>query len=363
MLTRSNKIQAAFIAGLIGFSSLFAKAADIPYRGVNLSSAESGGCTKPAKYGFKYVYPSNAIIDYFLNLGMNTFRVPFCWERLQISANAELDSAELGHLDQMISYTNSKGAYVILDPHNYATYWGKLLGSGTDNSAFADFWSRLATHYRDNDHVIFGLMNEPHGISSESWLTSANAAIAAIRKTGAKNLILVPGTAWTGAHSWAKTSYGTPNSVSMLNVKDPANNYAYEVHQYFDKDSSGTTAECLTEDVGAKRLSDFNAWLAANNKKAFLGEFGAARSAICYSAVDNLLQAIHQQPTLWLGWTYWSAGPWLGNYMFALPLQATPGVTSQLDVLKKYLGKAADCNITKCAQPAPPKLNPPEVVP
>lgn len=328
---------------------------DIPYRGVNLSGAEFGGCTKEAKYGFKYIYPQPGEFDYFMALGMNTFRIPFCWERLQKTALGEFDAAELEHLDSAVRYATAKNAYVILDPHDYGGYWGKPLGAGTDNAVFADFWRRLATQYRDNDRVIFGLMNEPHGITSETWLSAANAAIAAIRKSGAKNLVLVPGTAWTGAHSWTSNHYGTPNAVSMLNVKDPANNYAYEVHQYFDNDSSGTKPDCVGEDTGVKRIAELSNWLKANHKKAVLAEFGAAKNSTCYAAVLNLLTAMHKNPDIWLGWTYWSASPWTPNYMFALPLHPQAGEASQLDVLKKFLTPPLNC-APNCANPNPPIL-------
>lgn len=352
MPQRNSIVLTLCITGFAATHVPLSDAADIPYRGTNLSGAEFGGCTKEAKYGFKYAYPRNTDIDYFMALGMNTFRVPFCWERFQKTALGELDSVELARLDQVTRYATAKGAYIVLDPHNYGYYWGKQISTDEGNATFADFWRRLAVHYRDNDHVIFGLMNEPHGVSSERWLLSANAAVAAIRSSGAKNLILIPGTAWTGAHSWTSNYYGTPNAVSMLQINDPLNNHAYDVHQYFDRDSSGTTADCITADIGARRIVALNSWLQANQKKAFLGEFGAAKSDICYAATYNLLASIHQNPALWIGWTYWSAGPWLGNYMFALPLQPTPGTQSQLDVLKKFL----PCSGTDCSSPSPPLL-------
>lgn len=67
----------------------------------------------------------------------------------------------------------------------------------------------------------------------------------AIRATGATNVVFVPGVAWTGAHSWNATFYGTPNAVVMATVRDPGNNYVFEVHQYLDSDSSGTNANCV----------------------------------------------------------------------------------------------------------------------
>lgn len=331
---------------------------DIRLQGVNLSGAEFGGCTKTVRYGYDYAYPKNDVFDTFIALGMNAFRLPFCWERLQPTAMQDLDAAELGRLDAAVNYATSHGAYLILDPHNYASYQNGLIGAATTNAMLADFWRRVAAHYRDNNRVVFGLMNEPHGITSETWLSAANEAIGAIRAAGAKNLILVPGTAWTGAHSWASLSYGTPNAVTMLNVNDPANNYAYDVHQYFDKDSSGTKPECVSAAIGAERISNITTWAKTNKKQLFLGEFGGSRTDLCYQAVRNTLASIQQNPDVWIGWTYWSTGAMIQKYMFALPLKPQPGETSQLDVLKEFLTKNTPCSGDNCRAPNPPVMNP-----
>ena len=58
-------------------------------------------------------------------------------------------------------------------------------------------------------------MNEPHDVPATQWLASANAAIAAIRETGATNLVLVPGTIWTGAHSWEEERDGGANGLIL----------------------------------------------------------------------------------------------------------------------------------------------------
>jgi endoglucanase len=75
---------------------------------------------------------------------------------------------------------------------------------------------------------------------------AANQTLIAIRNTGATNLVLVPGVAWTGGWSWEEANmYGTPNSVVMATVRDPGNNMAFEIHQYLDGDSSGTNPNCV----------------------------------------------------------------------------------------------------------------------
>jgi endoglucanase len=63
--------------------------AAIRFTGVNLAGAEfgvgNGSVNLPGTYGTHYTYPTAAEANYFIGKGMNTFRVPFRWERLQRS--------------------------------------------------------------------------------------------------------------------------------------------------------------------------------------------------------------------------------------------------------------------------------------
>jgi len=194
----------------------------------------------------------------------------------------------------------------------------------------------LATLYAGDDHVIFGLMNEPNSMPTEQWLSAANAAIAAIRAANAPNLILVPGNAWTGAHSWAETWYGSANAVTMLGVVDPMDRYAYEVHQYLDADSSGTNPDCPSATIGAERLQAFTTWARSNGYRAVLGEVGAASNATCDLAVAGALGHLKSNADVWAGWVWWAAGPWWGSYMYSIePAGSTD--KPQMAVLKPYL--------------------------
>lgn len=317
--TRSRErfwIIATIIALLIGLSQHpenlidVAKAASVGYTGVNLAGADFGENNLPGTYNVDYTYPTHTEVDYFVNKGMKIFRLPFRWERLQQQQFEDLDTDELARIDDFVDYATSKGASVLLDPHNYARYYGTVIGEGVPDTAFADFWSKLATHYMSNSSVIFGLMNEPHDMSSELWRDDANKAIQAIRKTGATNLILVPGNGWSGAHSWEESSYGTPNATVMLKIRDPGNNYAFDVHQYLDSDFSGTSDQCVNTVIGSQSLVDFTLWLKHHHKRGFLSEFSGGSNKVCYKAIDRMLGYIDSHADVWLGWTYWAAGPW-----------------------------------------------------
>ncbi len=199
------------LAALAGSNTLQTQrcVAEIRLTGVNLFGAEFGEQNLPGTFFVDYRYPSSQEVDYFIGKGMNTFRLPFRWERLQQSQNSAFDATELSRLNGFVSDATSKGAYVIVDPHNFARYFPQpasntqgstvgLVGSDVPVSSFADFWSRMANQYKGNDHVIFNLMNEPANMPTEQWFGAAQAAIDAIRNAGAKNLILVPGNGYTG---------------------------------------------------------------------------------------------------------------------------------------------------------------------
>lgn len=319
------------------FSSVSRSHENIKYKGVNLASAEFSGKKLPGKYNIDYAYPTKSGIEYFTNKGMNTFRLPFKWERLQHKQYDNLNWSELMRIKSFVEYASSKNAYTILDVHNYARYYGDIIGSETiPTEVFAEFWSKLASEFKDNPLVIFGLMNEPYGMETELWLSGANAAIAAIRKTGAKNLILVPGNSFTGAHSWSGDWYGTPNAVVMSNINDPYDNYAYEVHQYFDQNSSGTSPACVSSTIGSERLVQFTQWLRENKQRGFLGEFGVSKEKHCLQALDDILKFMNQYQDVWLGWTYWAAGPRWGDYMFSIEPNKNKD-KPQMSIIEKYL--------------------------
>jgi endoglucanase len=322
----------------LGASVLYAQ---LKYTGVNLAGAEfgvsNGNLNLPGNFGTDYTYPTPVEVDYYMDKGMNTFRLPFRWERLQHSQFSAFDIAELGYMDAFINYANAQGAYVIIDPHNFHRYYPAsndyqsseqgLIGSDVSNDAFADFWSKIANHYKGNSKVIFSLMNEPNTMPTEQLVNSSNIAIQAIRNTGATNLILVSGNEWSGAWSWDETWYGGANSEYMLNIVDSGNNFAFEVHQYMDDNCSGGSSQITNNDpmIGVKRLTSFTNWLKQHNLKGFLGEFAVANSRIGHGiddvgdeVINNMLDYIEENSVVWIGWTWWAGGPWWGEYMFTL---------------------------------------------
>ena len=314
-------------------------------QGVNLAGAEFGFSHRNTddEHGRDYIYPVSAFIQsydepaFLVEQGIDLFRLPVRWERLQPVLFEPLSSEELGRLIVALEELRDLGAYVVVDVHSYARHRGSVIG--TDDvtaAAFADFWARLSAELRPYPEVLLGLMNEPHGLPPGDWVAAANAAIAAIREAGANHVILVPGVRWTGAHSWFtedtllnvteshRRLFGEPmpplsNSEALLNVVDPLNRYVIEVHQYLDHDSSGRSEACITPDRAAGLLDPFTAWLHEHDLRAFLGEIGVPNTENCLEAFDAVLDDLRNNRDRYIGIAYWAVGPWWpDDYIFLL---------------------------------------------
>eukprot|EP00029_Vermamoeba_vermiformis_P007763 TRINITY_DN3449_c0_g1_i1.p1 TRINITY_DN3449_c0_g1~~TRINITY_DN3449_c0_g1_i1.p1 ORF type:complete len:569 (-),score=73.72 TRINITY_DN3449_c0_g1_i1:80-1786(-) len=332
-MKRNNIIRFTVLLVLL---QVFQIQAVVQWTGVNLAGAEFDGNTP--------FWPTTMDMDYFYSKKMNVFRIPFKWERLQPTLMQDFDAINAEALDSVVSYATGKGIWILLDVHNYARYNGKAIGAGVTNEQFADLWTRLANRYKSNDKVLFGLMNEPKDMPSLDWRNGAQAAVNAIRLTGATNYIMLPGNGYTGAWSWFLGAWDgaatnpQANSQIMPTVWDPLSRMIYEVHQYFDDGSSGTSSTCKAAPIGNSTLEALTFWLRENNARAFLGEFGVANNPDCLQALRDSVKHMDDNSDVWLGWTYWAAGNKWGDYMFSLqPTDNFATDRPQMAVLQPYL--------------------------
>jgi len=320
-------------------------------RGVNLTGGGLAYTGLPPQKGTNYLFVSNQDIDYLVAAGANHARLVFSWEGLQRTALGAFDVAYSADLKAVVDYATSKGLYVLLEPHgeidaDFAAYYGNKVGSAqVPNNVFADLWSRMATLYGSNPNVIFGLSNEPHDTSTVQWFSAAQAAINAIRATGTKNLILVPGNGWTGASTWTSTSVDTAvtkvsNATAYKTLTDPANNMACTVHMYFDANAGGGADDIVSATIGVDRLKVTVDWARANGVKVHLGEFGLnASNSLAASTMTNLLNYLNANKDVILGCAWWAYGPptWWGTYHFtACPSSNYTVDSPQMKLLKPF---------------------------
>lgn len=240
---------------------------------------------------------------------------------------AELNEPETTNLAKVVRSATDQGFTVILDPHDKGRYFGEVVGGPKVTAEnFADFWRKLAEKFADNSLAWFGLMNEPHdmpgeGTKDDAWANAVRAATVAIRKAGATNMILVPGTNWSHADTY-DTKGDYPQILAQIdgeNVGDKLTNYAFEVHQYLDDDGSGKHSQVKSPTVGSERIARFTEWCRKHHVKAFLGELAAPGDLDGRRAVQDMLWAMEKDRDVWLAFTWWAAGvKWEPDYMFSL---------------------------------------------
>jgi endoglucanase len=306
-----------------------------PLSGVNIAGGEFNSARRPGVFGKDYIYPDAKTARPFIDMGMQIVRVPILWERAQPTPLQPLSKTEMALIDKSLA-SLAPFRTIVLDVHNYGRYNGQRLDQISNGSIMlADLWQRLAEHYKGDGAIAFGLMNEPFGMTPAAWRSLVDRSVAAIRRTGAANLILVPGSKYSGAHSWTAGGSNS-NALAFANFRDPGSNYAFEMHQYLDTDSSGTGTNCVSPDLIDARLASATTWLRANGHRGYLGEFGVPPNDNCLHGLDILLTHLHANSDVWMGWTYWAAGAWWGT-RYPMSVQPIDGPRPQAAILHKYI--------------------------
>lgn len=337
--------------------SVKARRAYWQWRAANVTKAQFTGVLRPgcelgvvlsggeftivpnAIYGHNYGYPPLACVDYYAATGMRIIRLPIVWERIQPTMYAPLDVQEMGRIDEVVSHAIAQGMKVGIDLHNSGYRWSDLIGSkAVPDEAFAHLWGEIARHYKDQPEILFMLMSEPYDQCARQWIRTANKAIAAIRATGATQTIVVPGSYYDGGWTWTKSDNA---KVVGEGVKDPLNNFMFEIHQYMDANAAGGTAGIVSPTIGADRLADVTNWARARGHQLFLGEFAAASDPTSMTALRNMLQYLAENGDVWKYATWWGGGDRWANYQFGLdPADYdNPVDQPQMALLKQFMNR------------------------
>ena len=317
-------------------------------RGVNLSGAEFGEAL-PGTEGVDYTFNSEPTFQYFAAKGLTLLRIPIQWERMQPALNSPLNPDYLAGLKRDIAWAKKYGMSVIIEIQNFGRYsinkggvyqefiidnvYAGVVEVSSDN--LSDFWTRMSNEFMGEPTVYaYGLMNEPHDMGTADWQVISQIVLTAIRDNGDNKLIMIPGDGWSGAVSWEDNN--GPNRWLV----DPANNFEYEAHLYFDADGSGEYRFPYDASVPGRALGAINsfvAWCNANGAQCYVGEYGVPDDDPNWLAVlDSVLTVMDSAG---FDGTYWSAGEFWGDY--PLSVQPTGNFTvgrPQLPTLLNHLG-------------------------
>jgi hypothetical protein len=252
--------------------------------------------------------PGTEQIGHFIEQGSNVIRLPVGWQYLvgNDAASTALDPAFFATYDRLVTEVTRRGAYAIIDLHNYGRWNSGVVGAdGPSNDAFARLWALLAKKYANNDKVMFGLMNEPHDQDIGAFAVACQAAVNAIRAAGATSqAIILPGGHWTKAAPWT-----CGNNPALGRVTDPAggvDRLLLDIHKYLDADGSGTAHECVID--GLDVLAPFAQWARANGRRGIITEMGGATTDSCQTFLPKMLKYVVDNDDVFVGFTAWAAG-------------------------------------------------------
>jgi len=242
----------------------------------------------------------------------------------------------------------------ILTQNCFMRIWEKLLNVPVSSLAFPGQCTplyRVLNHYSNEgeNSILIGLMNEPTMVDTSDLAFAYKQVITMMRsKFGLRNRLLVDGNYWAGLHAQvtpedrSQQECGAPSSTheghtssgkmpieviyDQLKTISNLGNWSYDVHQYFDYDSTGNwdCGENWPESACANGTIDqvkqfvnwekFITYCKQNDISVTVTEFGGHPTTRCSNWIKSFLQILQDdqyQPGKGgvLLWSIWRVCP------------------------------------------------------
>jgi endoglucanase len=154
--------------------------------------------------------------------GFDHVRIPIRFSGHALSgAPYTVDAAFFSRIDAVLDQALAANLAVIVDMHAYDEMASDPTGQ---RARFLALWSQTASHYQTRpDTIAFELLNEPNTQLDSVWNDIMAAAVAAVRATNPRRLLVVDAVFWAD-----------PSKLSSLALPDDAN-LLVAVHLYEPK--------------------------------------------------------------------------------------------------------------------------------
>jgi len=155
------------------------------------------------------------------SLGACLVRVPIAFHNFTTdNKDYILEKGLLNYLDKAVDWAEKHEIYIILDNHSFHPV------NPTDvniDKILLPVWEQIAEHFKGrSEHVIYEVLNEPHGISDERWGEIQEAAIKTIRKADKKHAVIVGGTNYNSIEKMTKVPvFKDDNLIYTFHFYDP----------------------------------------------------------------------------------------------------------------------------------------------
>lgn len=209
--------------------------------------------------------------DDIKNVGFNTVRIPInWWNHTSKNAPYTIDAAWLNRVEQVVDWGLARGLFIELNTHHETQLFSNF---NTYLPMYVSIWTQIATRFKGkSDHLLFELLNEPHGAPTVANLNEFNTKVVkAIRSSNPTRLIVYSGNQWANSYNLINKDLVNPN---------PGDQYLMGYYHSYDPggfglNGTGTFGTAADKQGIWNRMQSVTDWTAKSGIHAYLGEFGA----------------------------------------------------------------------------------------
>jgi endoglucanase len=144
-------------------------------------------------------------------------------------------------------------------------------------------------------------------------------------------MILLPGNGWTGAGTLV--SDGSLAALqNITNIDGTTTNLVFDIHKYCDNDSSGTHAECVTNNID-DAFAPLATALRGIGRQGMVTETGGGNTASCVTYVCQELAYLNANADVYIGYVGWSAGAFQPSWNYVDTLVPTQSGSAWTDTM------------------------------
>lgn len=267
------------------------------------------------------VYWDAGYAQQIADLGFNHVRIPIRWEpsdRSDATAPYTLSSDFLNTIKEVVDSVLNTGMLAIINLHHHEDLYEDPTGN---KERFLSHWTQISEYFKDyNDHLIFEILNEPHGnLSAELWNEFYKDALDVIRIENPDRVALL-----------GVAEYGGLAGLSKLDIVDDPN-LILTVHYYnpfkFTHQGASWSGEESKEWLGTKWndtelerqtvRDEFAQVIQLSKEKNIpihVGEFGAYSTADIDSRARWTTFLARYFEEIGFSWAYWEFCAGFGIY-------------------------------------------------
>jgi aryl-phospho-beta-D-glucosidase BglC (GH1 family) len=266
-------------------------------RGINL-----GNTLEPPTEGAWNNGPAREYyFDDYKAAGFKCVRIPVRWdEHTATNAPYAVTDQWMNRVEQVVDWGLARGLFIIINAHH--DDWLKThYDDPSKRERFERIWVQISERFKGkSDHLIFEILNEPHGMTI-TQVNDMNARILKIiRASNPTRLVVFTGNEWSEPSRLIDAA--VPNDAYVIGT------FHLYSPSFFANDGKGTWGTAAARATLHQEFEKVSAWSATNGIPVLLGEFGAVST--CDPASRRAFYAAYVSEALSHGFafTIWDDG-------------------------------------------------------